>query len=145
MTSLVSPRTLSLSCRPWTAIGLVASMLALGAATGRAQDVQADVVRGRVTDDSSRAVVGATITVTRGPDRLVKETTTDSTGSYRVRFDTGTGDYLVAVSAEGLRTARRRVQRQGIERELIADFTLSSNLAELEAVRINATDRKSVV
>ena len=90
-------------------------------------------------DDSSRAVVGASIVVTRGPDRLVKETKTDSTGSYRVRFDTGTGDYLVAVAAEDLRPARRRVQRQGIERELVADFTLSSNLAELEAVRINAT------
>lgn len=104
-----------------------------------AQDVQPDVIRGRVVDDSSRAVPGAAVVVTRGPDRLVLETTTDSAGHYRVRFDTGTGDYLVAVSAEGLRSARRRVQRQGTERELVADFTLSSNLAELEAVRINAT------
>src|SRR5688500_13295796 len=109
------------------------------ASFARAQEAQPDVVRGTVVDDSSRAVVGAAITVTRGPDRLVLETKTDSAGDYRVRFDTGTGDYLVAVSAEGLRSARRRVQRQGTERELVADFTLSSNLAELEAVRINAT------
>lgn len=114
-------------------------MFLVAAASAAAQEVQADIVRGRVTDDSSRAVVGAAVAITRGPDRLVKETATDSTGSYRVRFDTGTGDYLVAVSAEGLRSARRRIQRQGTERELIADFTLSSNLAELEAVRINAT------
>ncbi|MGK2935824.1 MAG: carboxypeptidase-like regulatory domain-containing protein [Gemmatimonadaceae bacterium] len=104
-----------------------------------AQDPQADIIRGRVTDDSIRAVVGASITVTRGPDRATQETKTDSAGDYRVRFDTGTGDYLVAVSADGLRSARRRIQRQGTERELVADFTLSSNLAELEAVRINAT------
>lgn len=116
-----------------------ALFLLLVAMPATAQEAQPDVVRGRVTDDSARAVVAAAIVVTRGPDRLVQETTTDSTGSYRVRFDTGTGDYLVAVSAEGLRSARRRVQRQGTERELVADFTLSSNLAELEAVRINAT------
>src|SRR5688500_4642621 len=139
MISLVLDRSLASLCRLVGAVMLIASMLSLAAASGGAQDVAADVVRGRVTDDSSRAVVGAAITVTRGPDRLVLETKTDSAGDYRVRFDTGTGDYLVAVAAEGLRSARRRVQRQGIERELIADFTLSSNLAELEAVRINAT------
>src|SRR5689334_18564103 len=83
---------------------------------------QAEVVRGRVTDDSTRAVAGAEVHVTRGPDRLVLQTVTDSTGRYSVRFDTGTGDYLVAVSSFGLKSARRRVQRVGSERELVADF-----------------------
>ncbi|GLC25615.1 carboxypeptidase-like regulatory domain-containing protein [Roseisolibacter agri] len=95
-----------------------------------------EVVRGRVTDDSARAVFAAAITVTRGPDRLVQTTTTDSAGRYSVRFDPGTGDYLVHVAAPGFRPARRRVERQGAERELVADFALGRDLAMLAAVQI---------
>ncbi|HXF23798.1 MAG TPA: carboxypeptidase-like regulatory domain-containing protein, partial [Gemmatimonadaceae bacterium] len=84
----------------------------------------ADVVRGRVTDDSARAIAGASVTVTRGPDRLVQKSTTDSTGAFSLRFDPGTGDYLVYVAAPGFASARRRVQREGSERELVANFVL---------------------
>src|SRR5689334_25412446 len=77
----------------------------------------ADVIRGRVTDDSSHAIV-ATVVVTRGPDRAVQQTTSDSSGNFRVRFEKGTGDYLVYVTATGSISARRRVQRQGDEPEL---------------------------
>ena len=38
-----------------------------------------EVVRGRVADDSGKALV-ATVVVTRGPDRLVQQTTNDSAG-----------------------------------------------------------------
>jgi hypothetical protein len=115
---------------------LVGVLLALPAAVG-AQGA-ADVVRGRVIDDSARAVVGAAIHVTRGPDRAVQQTTTDSGGRYSVRFDPGTGDYLVAVSYAGFRPARRRVQRQQSERELVADFTLGRDLSVLAAVKVQA-------
>ena len=104
-----------------------------------AAQVGAEVVRGRVTDDSARVVVGAQVHVTRGPDRLLLQTLTDSSGRYSVRFDTGTGDYLVAVSAAGLRTARRRVQRVGSERELVADFVLARDLSVLAEVRVTTT------
>src|SRR5687768_15237839 len=87
----------------------------------------ADVVRGRVTDDSSRAIAGATVIITRGPDRLIQQTTTDANGVYSSRFEPGTGDYLVNVAFVGYRTARRRVQRLGSERELVADFTLAKD------------------
>jgi hypothetical protein len=99
----------------------------------------ADLIRGRVLDDSTRAIAGAAVIITRGPDRLVQSTTTDSAGAYGLRFDPGTGDYLVAVSAPGYRPARRRVQRFASERELVADFTLARDLAQLEAVRVTAT------
>ncbi len=98
----------------------------------------ADIIRGRVIDDSSRAVRGATVFLTRGPDRLVQQTTTDSAGLYSNRFEQGTGDYLVTVSAPGLKSARRRVQRLGVERELVADFILSRDLATLATVRVTA-------
>lgn len=98
-----------------------------------------DHIHGRVTDDSSRAVVSASVFVTRGPDRALKQTTTDSSGRYSLLFEDGTGDYLVAVTAPGLKTARRRVQRQGSERELVADFVLGRDLALLAAVKVTAT------
>jgi hypothetical protein len=97
-----------------------------------------ETLRGRVTNDSGRVVVGATVVVTRGPDRATKQGATDSTGRYEVLFENGTGDYLIAVSAPRLRTARRRVQRTGSERVLTADFVLSVDLAMLAAVNVKA-------
>jgi hypothetical protein len=99
---------------------------------------EADVVRGRVLDDSSRAVAGATVMITRGPDRLTQQTTTDSSGAFSSRFEQGTGDYLVYVSATGFKAERRRVQRQAAERELVADFKLVRDLAVLAAVKVTA-------
>jgi len=98
-----------------------------------------DIIRGRVTDDSARAVVAASVFVTRGPDRALKQATTDSSGRYSVTFENGTGDYLVAVTAPGFKTARRRVQRQGNEGELVADFVLGRDAALLAAVKVTAS------
>jgi Carboxypeptidase regulatory-like domain len=97
-----------------------------------------DVIRGRVTNDSAKAVASATVFVTRGPDRAFKQTTTDADGKYTVVFENGTGDYLVAVSAVGLRSVRRRVQRQNSERELVADFALAVDVSTLAAVKVTA-------
>src|SRR5215208_7161872 len=93
---------------------------------GRPVGAQAgpEVIRGKITDDSARAVV-ASIMVTRGPDRLTQQTTSDSSGNYSTRFERGTGDYLVYVSAPGFKPARRRVQRQANETELVANFSLA--------------------
>ncbi|HEX7940446.1 MAG TPA: carboxypeptidase-like regulatory domain-containing protein, partial [Gemmatimonadaceae bacterium] len=113
-------------------------LLVLGARLAHAQSAP-DVVRGRVTDDSAHAVVGATVMITRGPDRLTQQATTDSTGAYRSRFEEGTGDYLVYVAVTGFKPVRRRVQRQGEERELVADLTLARDLTVLAAVKVTAT------
>jgi hypothetical protein len=118
-------------------LALLPLLLCSLAPLASAQQGQADVIRGRVTNDSGRAVV-ATVVVTRGPDRLTQTTTTDSAGDFRVRFEEGTGDYLVNVSSLGLRSARRRVQRQGTERELVANFVLAVDLALLAATKVTA-------
>ncbi|HEY8832681.1 MAG TPA: carboxypeptidase-like regulatory domain-containing protein [Gemmatimonadaceae bacterium] len=121
---------------PRAAIAIGFVLLSLTARQLSAQDSTADVIRGRVTDDSSNAIV-ATVMVTRGPDRLVQQATSDSAGNFRVRFDKGTGDYLVYVSAPGFSPARRRVQRQSDEHELVANFTLPrAAVATLDAVKI---------
>jgi hypothetical protein len=103
----------------------------------RAQQAQPDVIRGRVTADSGK-VIPATITIVRGPDRLTQTATTDSAGNYAVRFAEGTGDYLVTVASAGMRTARRRVQRQASERELVANFVLAVDVALLAATKVTA-------
>ncbi|HEX9310034.1 MAG TPA: carboxypeptidase-like regulatory domain-containing protein [Gemmatimonadaceae bacterium] len=125
--------------RSWARIfstGLL--VLELSAACLEAQDTTADVIRGRVIDDSSRAIV-ATVMVTRGPDRLTQQTIADSAGNFRIRFEHGTGDYLVYVSAPGYSSARRRVQRQADEHELVANFTLPrAAITTLDAVKIEA-------
>ncbi|HEY4670849.1 MAG TPA: carboxypeptidase-like regulatory domain-containing protein, partial [Gemmatimonadaceae bacterium] len=117
-------------------IAFLALMLPFASPRAQVQDDKPDVIRGRVTDDSSRAIV-ASITVTRGPDRLVQQATSDSAGNFNVRFEQGTGDYLVYVSATGFTPARRRVQRQGDERELVANFILArAPVATLDAVKV---------
>jgi hypothetical protein len=112
--------------------------LLLGPGIIRAQ-TGADVVRGRVTDDSAHVIAGASVVVTRGPDRLVEKSTSDSSGAFSLRFDPGTGDYLVYVSAPGFASARRRVQREGNEHELVANFVLKPDLAKLAAVNVKAS------
>ncbi|MDQ2664845.1 MAG: carboxypeptidase-like regulatory domain-containing protein [Gemmatimonadota bacterium] len=106
-------------------------------ATSAAAQQPPEVIRGRVTDDSSRGLV-ATIMVTRGPDRLTQQTTSDSAGHYSVRFEQGTGDYLVYVSITGFKATRRRVQRKAEEHEFIADFKLERDVALLAAVKVTA-------
>ena len=100
---------------------------------------QAETIRGRVTSDSGKVLAGATVFVTRGPDRLMQQVVTTDSGTYRVTFDPGTGDYLVAVTATGFKSARRRVTRVLNEREFTADFVLSSNVISLDAIKIAAS------
>ena len=127
------------------ALALSITVSAVGTRILAAQDAAtpvasaADVIRGRVTDDSAHAIPAATVIVTRGPDRATLQAVTDADGNYSVRFEPGTGDYLVYVTAAGFRTARRRVQRQGSEVTLVADFRLGSEAAMLAEIRVRAT------
>ncbi|HEX2781366.1 MAG TPA: carboxypeptidase-like regulatory domain-containing protein [Gemmatimonadaceae bacterium] len=116
----------------------LAALILLPASTLAAQNSAADVIRGRVTDDSARAIAGATVIITRGPDRLVQQASTDSSGRYSIRFEPGTGDYLVYVTALGRKSARRRVQREGGETELGADFQLAPDATTLAEVKVTA-------
>ncbi|MEO6779197.1 MAG: carboxypeptidase-like regulatory domain-containing protein, partial [Gemmatimonadaceae bacterium] len=133
------------STRPYTAFlarisaGLLCALLALAYSPRPAgAQGQPDVVRGRVTDDSAHAIPRATVIVTRGPDRLVQTDTTDSTGVFSLKFDPGTGDYLVYVTATGFSSVRRRVQREGTEHELVANFILRADLNRLATINVKA-------
>src|ERR1051325_522138 len=98
----------------------------------------ADVLKGRVVNDSGKVVAGATVIVTRGPDRATQQVTTDSLGNWTVRFEPGTGDYLVYIAYTGLKAARRRVQSENGERDLTANFTLATDVEMLAAMKTTA-------
>ena len=98
-----------------------------------------DRLRGRVQNDSAQPIAGAAVFVTRGPDRAVKETATDSAGRWAVAFENGTGDYLVAVRVLGYLNVRRRVQADQPEQHaFVADFTLARDQSMLAAVKVVA-------
>jgi Carboxypeptidase regulatory-like domain len=121
----------------------VAAMLALVTTTrvAVAQDVsRPDTLAGRVTSlETSAAIRGATVFVTRGPDRLVQQDTTDADGRWQLVFQPGTGDYLVFVSAPGAVSFRKRVMRSGAEQRFVVDAVLKGGgVAQLAAVRVQA-------
>jgi len=118
-------------------VWLLIASLATAAIPAAASAQRSETVRGRVVNDSGRGVA-ASVIVTRGPDRLVQRTTTDSNGNFSLVFDPGTGDYLIHASAPGLRAVRRRVTRTGDARVLSVDLTLAPDLTVLSAIRVTA-------
>lgn len=130
---------LSLVC---TAAGL----LLTAPASSRAQQplptsyqIHRDVIRGRVTTDSGRAVSGADIAVTMAPDRVTQFGKSDSTGHYELVFERGTGDYLVHVSALGREAFRKRVTRNGADSLFSVDASLKPSVQQLAPVAVQAT------
>lgn len=117
---------------------LVLSMLCLSAVR-RASAQSTETLRGVVRSDSGKVIAGATIIVTRSSDRAVSQTTSDSTGRWRLEIADGSGDYLVFVTAAGFQSARRRVQRQASEREFVVDLALVAVAPQvLRAVQVQA-------
>lgn len=107
-------------------------------AQGVEYQIRHDLLRGRVLSDSGRPIGSATIAITMAPNRVTQSTATDSLGRFEVRFDQGTGDYLVYVSAVGYRTVRKRVTRAAAESTFVVDISLASSAQLLAAVRVEA-------
>ncbi len=99
---------------------------------------QADVIRGTVSNDSGRVMPGVTVIATMAPDLTVRRAVTDSAGRYELRFDPGTGDYLVYAAELGYRTFRRRVQRPP-SGPIVVDIRLVRQATTLAGVRTTAT------
>jgi Carboxypeptidase regulatory-like domain len=90
-----------------------------------------EVVRGRVTDDSARAVRDANVVVTRTDDRVAKTAATDANGAFSVEWTDGRGDYAVAVSANGFQSITLHLVRAAG-----ADSVLVANVRLQRAVRL---------
>lgn len=122
---------------------LPAALLLLASASsllGAQESTRTDTLSGRVTSSvASAPIIGAVVFVTRGPDRLVKQDTTNADGRWRVSFTPGTGDYLVFISAPGAESFRKRVTRTGNGQSFIVDAQLKTGGAtQLAAVRVQA-------
>src|ERR1700730_18298741 len=102
---------------------LLASARAPIAAQG--QPPRHEIVRGRVTTDSARAVARANVIVTRTLDRQFRSTTTDTDGRFRIDWPDGTGDYIVHVDAIGFTAINRALTRSGADSVLVVDVRLS--------------------
>ena len=99
-------------------------LAAAGTVSAQARPPQHELVRGRVTSDSARAIPGATIVVTRLSDRESKVADTDAGGRYSIDWPDGTGDYVVNASAQGYGPLSSHVTRTGADSVIVADFTL---------------------
>ena len=85
-----------------------------------------EIIRGRVTTDSGRAVVSASVQALRAPDRARKVATTDASGAFVIDWPDGSGEYLMTVTASGLPTTSRRITRQGTDSVLVFDVLLTN-------------------
>ena len=99
-----------------------------------------EVLRGRVTTDSGKAIAGATVIATMAPDRTSQQTTSDADGRYELTFEQGTGDYLIYSIAPGFRAFRKRVTLTAASATLTVDVRLVAEPTpqQLNAVRVAA-------
>jgi hypothetical protein len=120
-------------------VALIArTAVAQNAAATTSVVTRTEVLRGRVTNDSGAAIVGATVIATMAPDRTVGRDSTGGDGRYSLRFERGTGDYLVYASAPGFRPFRRRVLLPTAEFTVDIRLVREPTAQQLAAVRVNA-------
>jgi hypothetical protein len=99
---------------------------------------RAEVIRGRVTSDSGRAIVGADVIATMSPNRDVFRTSSDSNGRYELDVAAGTGDYLLYIGAVGRRPFRKRITRSGTDSVFVVDASLPREVTAVAPVRTTA-------
>jgi len=94
------------------AAAIVAAVVAAAPLGAQLPVAHPELLRGRVMADTlGTPLAGATVVVTRGPDREVQRTTTGTDGRWQLAYATGTGDYLVSVTYIGRVPVRKRVTR----------------------------------
>src|SRR3954468_7739491 len=90
--------------RPFRTLFVALAMLPAAAVGIAAQ--QADVIRGRVTDQTGAVIANARVTATSIPNNVSRNATTDKDGRYSIAFAGATGDYWIAVIALGFAPRR---------------------------------------
>jgi hypothetical protein len=117
---------------------LVAS--GLSAQTAVPAQTHKDVIRGRVTSDSGRAIADADVIVTMAPTREVVSAKSNADGTYELRMERGTGEYLLYVASLERTPFRRRLTGPGRDTTFVVDVVLKSAVTTtLATVRSVAT------
>ena len=104
-----------------------------------------DVIRGHVATDSGVVVSGASIIVTRAPDRASFQGSSDAQGNYQVLIPDATGDYLVHISAIGRTAFRKRVTRTGTDTVFVVDAKLVGPMPESRERRLTRSTSPPIV
>ena len=115
-----------------------------GAAALEAQDLRRDVLAGHVTVLGGAAVVGATVAVLAvGASAEIRPQTarTDAEGRWFLAVQEGPGQYVVHVTAIGMRPAQDTASRTGRRGPIIVDFRLEPIPVVLSALTVVARPR----
>ncbi|MBC8089720.1 MAG: carboxypeptidase regulatory-like domain-containing protein [Phycisphaerae bacterium] len=121
-----------------SAVTAGASVVAMAYTANSAHaQVQAEVIRGRITGPDSQPIVNALVTTVSFNGGITKTKRTDKNGRYSITYPNGEGDYWVSITAIGYQPQRFEVKKMADEEVLIADVKLS-NTQQLAQVTVTA-------
>jgi hypothetical protein len=111
--------------------------------TGSGQQLQRDILAGHITGPSG-AVAGAMVSVTivdgpAGAAPLIART--DVEGRWLVAVQEGTGNYIVRVTAIGMKPAQTTAKRGEPRKPIIVDVRMEAAAVSLDAVRVTEARR----
>ncbi|HET9984365.1 MAG TPA: TonB-dependent receptor [Longimicrobiales bacterium] len=115
---------------------LIALLLLALASAARAQE--ADVLTGRVVDESGKPVAGARVVAISAETEITRSAITDANGRYMINFPDGGGRYLLRVSFLGKADVTRTVLREGDEELLIANIAMTPQAIALDSLTVTA-------
>ena len=84
-----------------------------------------DILRGRVTSDSGRAVSRAVVLVVRVADQTFQNAVTDSAGAWTVSWPERSASYTVRVTAQGFVALSRTITRTANDSVLIVNMQIA--------------------
>lgn len=95
---------------------------------------EADVLTGRVLDESGQPVIGARVEAVSIETEITRSALTDRAGRYLINFPDGGGRYLLRVTFIGKADVVRTLVREGGEELLIANVTMGTQAITIDAL-----------
>ena len=118
-----------------TAVGV---LFALGAGTLFAQGVTTAAVTGTVKQESGAGVEGAIVTITNRSTGAKIQATTKSNGKFSMENVAVGGPYTIEARGIGFETAKRDNVMLSLGQRFVSDFTLRTQVVELQEIAVNA-------
>ena len=119
-------------------------LLALSTFAMTASAQVTDVIRGRVTGPDSLPLQGVNVRATSYQGGVVKTATTDKSGRFTIIFLNGEGDYWLDFFKLGFAPKRFEIKKVGDEEVMLADTRMSSTIATLDAVNVEAQRNRAL-
>ncbi len=107
-------------------------MLFTASTPGLAQE--ADILTGRVVDESEQPLAGARVEAMSLETEITRSAITDRAGRFMINFPDGGGRYLLRISFLGMADVVRTLVREADEELLIANVAMSTEAIALDAI-----------